>query len=488
MSCVFDHNLPDGDSHDSLITHYTGITSTDTVVCYDGHFGYDYFSASRYDLVLAAADGTVSEARWYDLANHRAGLGLFVRIQHGNGYTTDYGHLSAIVVDVGTVITNATDGRIIGISGNTGYVSNSCDPNTDPRCAGHLHFTLKRNGLAVDPYGWTGNYTDPWVKYQQDNGGPDVTSHELWVDGNEPSVSNPDRGNCRYPTGAARVQPTPPPDAWAILVDDGDANYSETPNCWTVANPAAAYGGDLRYTARVTTTATCSATWNLPAQAGAGGDYQVYAYVISYSLALPSGLVSTQGVTYTIRHAGQDDTAILNQWAFTNTGYTSPWVYLGTYAFSRNGGEYVSVSNLTYDHDAVRYVLADAIKFVPLNPPPATATPTPTPTRTPTPTPTRMATPTPTRMPTPTPTRTPTRTPPPTPPAHPRRPRRPTTPTRTSPTTPSIQRTLFPAIAGTPLTSGRRRTMTITGSTSRPIPAPTSTPGCNPSHRAPTMT
>ncbi len=241
-----------------------------------------------------------------------------------------------------------------------------------------------------------------------------MTSHDVWLD--YPAVSNPNRGNCRYPSGTPRPTPTPPSGAGTVIVDDGDANYTGTPNCWTVVYPAAAHSGDLRYTARITTTATCSAQWNLPAQAGAGGDYQVYAHIISYSLALPSGLVSTQGVTYTIRHAGQDDTAILNQWAFTNTGHTSPWVYLGTYSFSRNGGEYVSVSNLTYDHDAVRYVLADAVKFVPLNPPPATAIPTPTLTRTPTPTPTR----TPTRTPTPTPTRTPTRTPTPTPtPAHP---------------------------------------------------------------------
>ncbi len=148
LSCVFDHDLP-GSGHDDLVTHYNGITSTENIVCYDGHIGYDYFSTSRYDPVLAAADGTISAARWNDPANHRFGLGLYVRMQHDHGYTTDYGHLSAIVVDVGTVITNATDGRIIGISGNTGNVSDGCDPNTDPRCAGHLHLTLKHNGFSV---------------------------------------------------------------------------------------------------------------------------------------------------------------------------------------------------------------------------------------------------------------------------------------------------------------------------------------------------
>ncbi len=404
MSAVFDHNLPDYVLRNNGVTPYNGITST--VLSYDGHAGYDY--ALRYEPVLAAANGRVSEARWNYPDNHRGGLGLFVRLEHDNGYATLYGHLSATTVDVSTDITDAEAGRVIGISGNTGKVEGSggCNPNTSPTCGAHLHFELRRNDRVVDPFGWTGNYTDPWIT---------ATSHNVWLE--YPAISN----TGIYTSGAARLQPTPPSGAGTVIVDDGDANYTETPNCWTVTNPAAAHDGDLRYTARVTATATCFAQWNLPAQTGAGGDYQVYAHVISYSLALPQGYTSTQGVTYTIRHAGQDDTAILNQWAFTSTGHTSPWVYLGTYAFSRNGGEYVSVSNLTFDHDALRYVLADAVKFIPLNPPPATATPTPTPTRTPTPTsgpsptPTRTPTPTPTRTATPTPTRTPTRTPTPTP-------------------------------------------------------------------------
>ncbi len=400
MSSVFDHNLPDYVVRNNGVTPYNGITST--VLSYDGHAGYDY--VLRYEPVLAAVNGRVSEARWNYPANHRGGLGLFVRLEHDNGYATLYGHLSATTVDVNTDITDAEAGRIIGISGNTGKVSGSgsCDPNTSPTCGAHLHFDLRRNNVYVDPFGWTGNYTDPWVDHQEEPQRPNATSYNVWLE--YPAISN----TGIYTSGIARVRPTPPPDAWATIVDDGDANYTQTSGCWTTANPAAAYGGDLRYTARVTTTATCSAQWALPAQAGAGGNYQVYAHIISYGLAMPAGLISTQGVTYTIRHSAQDDYAILNQWAYTNTGHTSPWVYLGTYSFARGGGEYVAVSNQTYDHDAVRYVLADAVKFVPLNPPPATSTPAPTPTRTPTPTLTRTATPTPTRTPTRTPTPTPT--------------------------------------------------------------------------------
>ena len=128
MSSVFDHDLPDYSSPGNGVTPYSGITST-SVLSYEGHPGYDYVLV--YDPVLAAANGTVDRAQWYDPTNHRAGFGLYVRIQHDDGYSTEYGHLSAVAVDIGAVIDDAAAGRVIGISGNTGYASSnsSCDPN-----------------------------------------------------------------------------------------------------------------------------------------------------------------------------------------------------------------------------------------------------------------------------------------------------------------------------------------------------------------------
>ncbi|MCX7682658.1 MAG: M23 family metallopeptidase, partial [Anaerolineae bacterium] len=192
MSAVFDHNLPDY-SRNNSVTPYNGITST--VLSYDGHSGYDY--AFSYGPVLAAANGWVSEARWNYPANHRLGLGLFVRLEHEEGYATLYGHLSATTVDVDTVITDAEAGHIIGISGNTGKVEGSggCDPNTSPTCGAHLHFDLRRNDRVVDPFGWTGNYTDPWIT---------ATSHLVWLE--HPAISN----TGIYPSGTPRPTPTPP--------------------------------------------------------------------------------------------------------------------------------------------------------------------------------------------------------------------------------------------------------------------------------------
>jgi hypothetical protein len=40
----------------------------------------------------------VDVAQWYNPADHRVGLGLHVRIQHDDGYSTEYGHLSAVTL------------------------------------------------------------------------------------------------------------------------------------------------------------------------------------------------------------------------------------------------------------------------------------------------------------------------------------------------------------------------------------------------------
>ena len=60
-----------------------------------------------------------------------------VEIDHGNGITTRYAHLSAVEVREGDHV--ASGGRI-GRSGSTGR-------STGP----HLHYEVRRNGDAIDP-------------------------------------------------------------------------------------------------------------------------------------------------------------------------------------------------------------------------------------------------------------------------------------------------------------------------------------------------
>jgi murein DD-endopeptidase MepM/ murein hydrolase activator NlpD len=83
------------------------------------------------DPVRAAADGTVTAAGW------SGGYGRVVDIDHGNGLSTRYGHLSAIDVRVGQSIKT---GQVLGKVGSTGR-------STGP----HLHYETRLRGEAVDP-------------------------------------------------------------------------------------------------------------------------------------------------------------------------------------------------------------------------------------------------------------------------------------------------------------------------------------------------
>jgi murein DD-endopeptidase MepM/ murein hydrolase activator NlpD len=81
--------------------------------------------------VRATADGTVTTAGW------SGGYGKTVDVDHGNGISTRYGHLSAIDVHVGQSV---RIGQIVGKIGSTGR-------STGP----HLHYETRVRGEAVDP-------------------------------------------------------------------------------------------------------------------------------------------------------------------------------------------------------------------------------------------------------------------------------------------------------------------------------------------------
>jgi len=94
------------------------------------HNGVD-FRAPIGTPVKAVNDGVVA------LAENYLFEGGFVILDHGFGINSVYLHLSRINVKNGDKVAK---GQIIGLSGNSGY-------STGP----HLHFTIKINGIAVDP-------------------------------------------------------------------------------------------------------------------------------------------------------------------------------------------------------------------------------------------------------------------------------------------------------------------------------------------------
>ncbi len=131
---------------------------------YDGHPGIDYVANGAP--VFATASGVVSVSTCHNGASGRdcTGSGV-VKIEHVHsvlnpsigGLITSYNHLSSVEpgIDVGTYVVK---GQKIGTSGSTGVSSP------------HLHLsvlwspfpTLAIPPQYIDPYGWNGNYQDPY--------------------------------------------------------------------------------------------------------------------------------------------------------------------------------------------------------------------------------------------------------------------------------------------------------------------------------------
>ena len=94
------------------------------------HAGIDF--RTRYgQAVFASGAGTVISA------GRKGGYGKMVEIDHGDGFTTRYAHLSRISVKVGQKV---EAGKRIGASGNTGR-------STGP----HLHYEVRYRNRALNP-------------------------------------------------------------------------------------------------------------------------------------------------------------------------------------------------------------------------------------------------------------------------------------------------------------------------------------------------
>jgi murein DD-endopeptidase MepM/ murein hydrolase activator NlpD len=97
---------------------------------YESHQGMD-LAAPKGTPVRATADGIVTGAEF------QSGLGNMILIDHGNGITTCYGHLSKIMVTRGRQVKR---GDVIGQVGSTGY-------STGP----HLHYEVRDHDRPLNP-------------------------------------------------------------------------------------------------------------------------------------------------------------------------------------------------------------------------------------------------------------------------------------------------------------------------------------------------
>ncbi len=94
------------------------------------HAGVD-FGAPYGAPIYAVGDARVIYSGWH------GGHGNYVKLDHGGGYATGYGHMSRIAVPNGSTV---HAGQVIGYVGSTGL-------STGP----HLHYELYQNGAAVNP-------------------------------------------------------------------------------------------------------------------------------------------------------------------------------------------------------------------------------------------------------------------------------------------------------------------------------------------------
>ena len=94
------------------------------------HYGVD-FGAPKGTPIYASKSGKVTVAKYSGSA------GYYVALNHGDGWTSVYMHMTNYIVKVGDYV---TQGQVIGYVGSTGYSTGN-----------HLHFGIAYKGTYVNP-------------------------------------------------------------------------------------------------------------------------------------------------------------------------------------------------------------------------------------------------------------------------------------------------------------------------------------------------
>lgn len=95
------------------------------------HMAFD-IASNALPAIIASDTGTVTFAGCIDW-----GYGCHVVVDHGNGYSTLYGHMSSLAVNAGQAV---SQGQQLGNMGSTGR-------STGP----HLHFEIRSGGALLNP-------------------------------------------------------------------------------------------------------------------------------------------------------------------------------------------------------------------------------------------------------------------------------------------------------------------------------------------------
>lgn len=269
---------------------------------YDGHRGTDFSGGPRGRAIFAGANGTLSYkidgfGDGYRGSPDGGGFGNYVRLAHSDGFMSYYAHMTAGSVTGKAVGASITCGEQIGGVGTSGSSTGF-----------HLHFEVRVNGTADDPY--SGSCGGPLSYWVNQNGGHPVTT-------------------CSGSTGKT-----------ARTVDNTAATYTGT---WAVASSATdKHGADYRYksTSPTSEPATFSTTLNTTAS------WTVKAW-------WPAGANRSATAPYIVSHAG--GTATVNKNQQINGG---SFQTLGTW--SMGGAQTVKLSCWT---TTGYIVVADAVRW-----------------------------------------------------------------------------------------------------------------------------
>ncbi len=107
------------------------------------HYGIDVGNAGIGGANIYAAQSGVVITAYNDTGWH-GGYGNYVTIDHGGGISTLYAHCYSTIVTEGQYVEK---GDVIGYVGTTGWSTGN-----------HLHFEVRKNGVAQDPFGYSYTY------------------------------------------------------------------------------------------------------------------------------------------------------------------------------------------------------------------------------------------------------------------------------------------------------------------------------------------